>query len=38
MENKINLKQATLDDINKILEIEKSVAGAKIYSALTDKI
>ena len=30
----INLKRAELDDITKLLEIEKSVAGTKIYSAM----
>jgi len=37
MEQKINLRRATLEDIDKILELEKSLDGTKIYSALTDK-
>ncbi len=33
----INLKKAGLDDIPKLLEIEKSVAGTKIYSAMLNE-
>ena len=32
---KINLKRATLEDIDAILEVEKSVIGTKLYSGLT---
>jgi ribosomal protein S18 acetylase RimI-like enzyme len=33
--NEIILKRATVDDIDKILEIDKSVIGTKIYHGLT---
>ena len=33
----INLKRAALEDVDKILEVEKSVVGTKIYSGLTSR-
>lgn len=34
-DGEINLRRAGLEDIPKILEVEKSVVGTKIYSGLT---
>ena len=34
---KISLRRATLEDVDSILEIEKSLDGTRIYSALTDR-
>jgi ribosomal protein S18 acetylase RimI-like enzyme len=37
IQENIKLKRATMEDIPSILEVEKCLAGTKIYSALTDK-
>jgi len=37
MNSEINLKRATIEDVDSILAVERSVEGIKIYSAMTNR-
>jgi ribosomal protein S18 acetylase RimI-like enzyme len=37
MEIKINFKRATIQDVDKFVDLEKSVAGTSVYSAMTER-